>query len=113
MMRSPITRIGGLGALILAQFTYRSSMPPLPAWLSGCESPRMSPLVPLPESLVETGEHWLLAVNRNQNLLGKTMLILRRPCGAVVDIDAAEWAALHADLLASPAPSSNCSNRTR
>lgn len=60
--------------------------------------PGMSPLVPSPESVVEEGADWLLAVNRNQNLLGKTMLVLRRPCSAVADVDAAEWTSLHAEL---------------
>ena len=39
-----------------------------------------------------------MAVNRNQNLLGKTMLVLERPCSAVVDLSPAEWAELHAEL---------------
>jgi diadenosine tetraphosphate (Ap4A) HIT family hydrolase len=39
-----------------------------------------------------------MAVNRNQNLLGKTMLVLERPCAAVVELLPGEWADLHAEL---------------
>jgi len=39
-----------------------------------------------------------MAVNRYQNLLGKTMLVPERPCSAVVDIWPSEWADLHAQL---------------
>jgi diadenosine tetraphosphate (Ap4A) HIT family hydrolase len=52
----------------------------------------------LPESVIEERPSWTLAVNRNQNLLGKTMLVLRRPCTAVVDIGPDEWAALRDEL---------------
>ena len=52
----------------------------------------------LPETVVEESAHWTLAVNRNQDLLGKTMLVLRRPCTAVVEIQPDEWTGLHADL---------------
>ena len=33
----------------------------------------------VPETVVERGELWTVAVNRNQNLLGKTVLVLNRP----------------------------------
>ena len=39
-----------------------------------------------------------MAVNRNQDLLGKTMLVLERPCLAVIELHPSEWAALHAEL---------------
>ena len=41
---------------------------------------------------------WTLAVNRNQDLLGKTMLVLRRSCTAVIEIDSEEWTSLHNEL---------------
>jgi diadenosine tetraphosphate (Ap4A) HIT family hydrolase len=37
-------------------------------------------------------------VNRNQNLLGKCMVVLRRPCTAVTDLSADEWGALRDEL---------------
>lgn len=52
----------------------------------------------MPETIVEEGDRWTIAVNRNQNLLGKTMLLLRRPCIAVTDLDAEEWSSLHPEL---------------
>ena len=42
---------------------------------------------PVPETIVEDGATWIVAVNTNQNLLGKTMLVLRRPCTSVVDLE--------------------------
>lgn len=51
-----------------------------------------------PESVITEGADWTAAVNRNQNVLGKSMLVLRRPCTAVVDIDRHEWAALHGEI---------------
>jgi len=38
---------------------------------------------------------WTIAVNRNQNLLGKTMLVLNRPCTSVVEVTSEEWMVLH------------------
>ena len=58
-------------------------------------------LVPLrlvPETVIEERPSWTLAINRNQDLLGKTMLVLRRPCTAVVDLRADEWAQLQDEL---------------
>jgi hypothetical protein len=40
----------------------------------------------VPESVIEERPSWTLAVNRNQALLGKTMLVLRRRCETVIDI---------------------------
>lgn len=45
----------------------------------------------MPETVVEDGELWTIAVNRNQNLLGKAMLVLRRPCTAVSQLELDEW----------------------
>jgi diadenosine tetraphosphate (Ap4A) HIT family hydrolase len=52
----------------------------------------------IPETVVEERPHWTLVVNRNQNLLGKCMLVLERMCTAVVELEPAEWAALHAEI---------------
>jgi diadenosine tetraphosphate (Ap4A) HIT family hydrolase len=52
----------------------------------------------LPESVIEERPSWTLAVNRNQDLLGKTMLVLRRHCDAVIDIAPDEWALLRVEL---------------
>ena len=52
----------------------------------------------MPETVIEQRDLWTLALNRNQDLLGKTMLVLRRDCTAVIDIEPAEWAALRAEL---------------
>lgn len=52
----------------------------------------------IPETVVEDRGAWLLAVNLNQNLLGKTMLVLNRPCTAVIEVQPREWAALQNEL---------------
>ena len=49
------------------------------------------PLRLIPESVIEETPAWTLAVNRNQDLLGKTMLVLRRECSAVIEMDPDEW----------------------
>lgn len=51
-----------------------------------------------PESVIEEGELWTLAVNRNQNLLGKSMIVLRRECAEVADVQDHEWADLRYEL---------------
>lgn len=52
----------------------------------------------VPETVIEVGPAWTLAVNTNQDLLGKTMVVLNRPCEAVVDLSGQEWVALHQEL---------------
>ncbi len=52
----------------------------------------------LRESVIEDRPDWTLAVNRNQHLLGKTMLVLRRHCTAVSDTTPDEWASLRDEL---------------
>ncbi len=49
-------------------------------------------------SVVETGELWTIAVNRNQNLLGKVMLVLNRNCQDVRELEPAEWERLLVDM---------------
>jgi diadenosine tetraphosphate (Ap4A) HIT family hydrolase len=50
------------------------------------------------EPILAEGEHWRLVLNRNQDLLGKCFLALRRHCEAVADLTSQEWAELHAQL---------------
>jgi diadenosine tetraphosphate (Ap4A) HIT family hydrolase len=45
--------------------------------------------------IVERGEHWTLALNGNQNLPGKSVLVLNRHREGVSDLTAEEWASLH------------------
>lgn len=40
--------------------------------------------------------HWTVVLNRNQNLLSKLMLVLRRHAEAVPDLRREEWTELHA-----------------
>jgi diadenosine tetraphosphate (Ap4A) HIT family hydrolase len=58
----------------------------------------VSGLVLAQETVIRRGAVWTMAVNRNQDLLGKTMIVLERPCSAVVDLHPSEWAGLHAEL---------------
>jgi diadenosine tetraphosphate (Ap4A) HIT family hydrolase len=51
------------------------------------------------EGVLWESEHWVVALNRNQNLLGKTMIVLRRPLERVADLAHAEWADLRAQLV--------------
>ena len=52
----------------------------------------------LPESVIEERPSWTLAVNRNQDLLGKAMVVLRRHGTTVIDIAPQEWALLRDEL---------------
>lgn len=58
----------------------------------------MPPLELIPQTVVRTGPTWTVAINRNQNLLGKTMLVLNRPATAVTELSADEWLTLHDEL---------------
>ncbi len=58
----------------------------------------MADLVLTPETVVRPGAVWTVAVNLNQDLLGKTMLVLGRPATAVTDLSSGEWAQLHVEL---------------
>ncbi len=49
-------------------------------------------------SVVETGELWTIAVNRNQNLLGKLILVLNRNCTDVRELEPPEWDQLMVDM---------------
>lgn len=60
--------------------------------------PPATAIVLEPGSIIERGEHWILALNRNQNLLGKTMLVAARPVARVSALAPQEWADLHVQL---------------
>ena len=45
--------------------------------------------------MVERGALWTLAINRNQNLPGKSVLVLDRHCERVSDLTPEEWADLY------------------
>ncbi|MDP9479003.1 MAG: HIT family protein [Actinomycetota bacterium] len=45
--------------------------------------------------VVERGELWTLALNLNQNLPGRCVLVLNRHCERVSELTAEEWAGLH------------------
>jgi diadenosine tetraphosphate (Ap4A) HIT family hydrolase len=51
--------------------------------------------------VVRESRHWLLVVNRNQNLLGRCILSLRRHAEAVSELSAEEWADLQDEIRAS------------
>ena len=48
--------------------------------------------------VVERGESWTLALNLNQNLPGRCVLVLNRHCERVPDLTAKEWAELHPSI---------------
>jgi diadenosine tetraphosphate (Ap4A) HIT family hydrolase len=52
----------------------------------------------VPATVIEEGRLWTLAVNANQNLLGKTMLVARRPVESVTDLTEAEWLDLRSQM---------------
>jgi diadenosine tetraphosphate (Ap4A) HIT family hydrolase len=60
---------------------------------TGCRlcDPRLSPVL-------AEGTHWRLVLNRNQNLLGKCFLTVRRHVEAVADLTPEEWLDLQPEL---------------
>ena len=48
--------------------------------------------------VIHKSRYWLLVLNRNQNLLGKCFLLLRRHTESVTDLRMDEWNELHALL---------------
>ena len=50
------------------------------------------------ETVVEQGELWTVAVNQNQNLLGKSMIVLNRAEASVVGLNVEEWLDLHRQI---------------
>ncbi|HEX5440752.1 MAG TPA: hypothetical protein VFW76_07700 [Ktedonobacterales bacterium] len=51
-----------------------------------------------PATIIEQGTFWTLALNRNQNLLGKVMLLANRPVEEVTALTLDEWFALHIQI---------------
>ena len=45
-----------------------------------------------PATMIERGQHWTIALNCNQNLLGKVMLVANRPVKQVSALTADECA---------------------
>jgi len=60
--------------------------------------PTPCPLCTQLSPILTESPHWRLALNRNQNLLGKSMLVLRRHLETVPDLTPAEWADLHTQI---------------
>ena len=58
----------------------------------------MSRLEPDAGTVVDSRGDWSLVLNRNQNLLGKLMLVLRRDCEDVLSLTLAEWIGLHSEI---------------
>ena len=56
------------------------------------------PIVLDPATVIEEGALWTIALNSNQNLLGKTMLALHRQCGSVADLTGEEWTDAHRQI---------------
>jgi diadenosine tetraphosphate (Ap4A) HIT family hydrolase len=50
-------------------------------------------------TLVTAGPLWTLAVNRNQNLLGKVILVANRPVESVTALRPDEWSDLHCQIV--------------
>ena len=48
--------------------------------------------------VLRESRHWRTALNRNQNLLGKTIVVLRRHEEAVAALSADEWTELQGEL---------------
>ena len=51
-----------------------------------------------PATVLREGDSWRVVLNKNQNLLGKTMLVLRREASDVLDVTLEEWDAFTDEL---------------
>ena len=51
-----------------------------------------------PATVIERGRFWTIALNRNQNLLGKVMLVAIRPVEQVSALTVDEWGDLHMQM---------------
>lgn len=51
-----------------------------------------------PETIIEHGALWTVALNRNQNLLGKVMLVVNRPLEQVILLREDEWTDLRRQM---------------
>jgi diadenosine tetraphosphate (Ap4A) HIT family hydrolase len=63
----------------------------LRSWTCALCAPDLAPLV-------AEGQHWRQVLNRNQNVLGKLMVVCRRHVEAVTELTAEEWSSLHHEL---------------
>lgn len=52
----------------------------------------------VPETVVEEGRYWTIAVNLNQNLIGRLILVLNRNAEAVTAVSSPEWSDLHREI---------------
>jgi diadenosine tetraphosphate (Ap4A) HIT family hydrolase len=52
----------------------------------------------VPETVVEESRYWTIAVNLNQNLIGRLILVLNRESEAVTAVSLAEWSDLHREI---------------
>jgi len=50
--------------------------------------------------VLRESEHWRLVLNRNQNLLGKCMLVLRRDVQSITELTDEEWSSLRDEIAA-------------
>jgi diadenosine tetraphosphate (Ap4A) HIT family hydrolase len=48
--------------------------------------------------IIAESEHWRVVLNRNQNLLGKCFIVLRRHLESVTQLTSAEWSDLHQQM---------------
>ena len=58
----------------------------------------MAPLALDPGTVIREGPLWRVAVNRNQDLPGKVVLVLRREAGDVLEVTGEEWASFTDEL---------------
>lgn len=49
--------------------------------------------------VIRRSTHWRTAVNLNQNLLGKLLIVLQRHEESVTSLTAAEWCELHEEVI--------------
>jgi diadenosine tetraphosphate (Ap4A) HIT family hydrolase len=49
--------------------------------------------------IIFEGSYWRLVLNRNQDLLGKCMLVLKRHCEAIAELSSSEWMDLHEQVV--------------
>ncbi|HKA12988.1 MAG TPA: hypothetical protein VKI99_21210 [Candidatus Dormibacteraeota bacterium] len=54
----------------------------------------LGPIGVVPGTFIEAGKRWSLVLNRNQNLLGKCMVVLNREETVVTRLTGAEWSDL-------------------
>jgi diadenosine tetraphosphate (Ap4A) HIT family hydrolase len=52
----------------------------------------------VPETVVEESRYWTIAVNLNQNLIGRLILVLNRDAEAVTAVSSPEWSDLHREI---------------